>query len=100
MAINVLTGQSLFDLAMQELGSVEGVFELAEKADVSLTDELAVGVLLNVPVDPLDRQVVDYYKANGITPATAITKDNTSGGGDISMEGIEFWAVEYDFIVS
>lgn len=100
MAINVLTGQSLFDIAIQELGSVEGVFELAEKADVGLTDELVVGVLLNAPVDPLDRQVVDYYKANRIRPATAITRDNTSAGGDILMEGIEFWAVEYDFIVS
>lgn len=100
MIIDVLTGQSLFDLAIQKLGSVEGVFELAEKADVSLTDELAVGVLLNAPVDPADRQVADYYKANRIIPATAITKDNTSGGGDILMEGIEFWAIEYDFIVS
>lgn len=100
MVINVLTGQSLFDLAIQELGSAEGVFILAEKADVSLTDDLQVGTLMNAPADPVDRQVAGYYRDNRICPATAITKDNVSGTGDILMEGIEFWALEYDFIVS
>lgn len=83
MEINVLTGQSLFDIAIQELGGIEGVFELAEKAQVSITDEISVGVMMKATAGTVDRQVVDYYKANRINPATAIIMDNTSGGGHI-----------------
>lgn len=100
MEISTVTGQSLLDLAIQGTGSIEGVFRLAEAAGVSITDELSPGMTIPVPLPIADPQVAEYYAARRITPATAITTDNTSGGGDISMEGIGFWAVEYDFIVS
>lgn len=95
----VLGNQSLPDIAVQETGSLEGVFELAELAGLSITDELAAGMSLPVPLTPVDRQVTDYYDAHRITPATAITSGDTAGG-ELIMEGIEFWGIEYDFIVS
>lgn len=96
----VLDCQSLLDIAIQELGNVAGVFDLAEKAGLSLTEELSAGGALELPLQAADKQIAGYYAAHRITPATAITIDSTSGGGDLLLEGIEFWGIEYDFIVS
>lgn len=98
----VLDCQSLLDMAVQELGDISGVFELAEKAGLSLTEELNAGMELEVPAFDADKQVAAYYASKRIRPATAITIDSTSGpgGGELLLEGIEFWGIEYDFIVS
>lgn len=96
----VLDCQSLLDMAVQELGDISGVFDLAEKAGLSLTEELEAGMELELPALAADKQVAAYYGSKRIRPATAITIDSTSGGGDLLLEGIEFWGIEYDFIVS
>ena len=93
MEISVLTGQSLFDLAIQGTGSIEGVFGLAKAAGLSITDELPSGMVIPVPIPLADPQVAEYYAARRITPATATTTD-------IILEGVEFWNIELDFIVS
>lgn len=86
----VLDGQSLFDLAIQMGGSVESVFDLAVAQNMSITDLLEVGHIVE-PISASDKRVFNYYQLKNITPAT----------GDIELnEGIEFWYVEYDFIVS
>lgn len=95
----ILDCQSLLDIAIQELGDISALFDLAEWAGFSITDELSAGQDLQLPVPPADKQVASYYAAHRITPATAITIDSTSGG-DLILEGIEFWGIEYDFIVS
>lgn len=98
----VLDCQSLLDIAVQELGDISGVFELAEKAGLSLTEELETGLEMELPAVAADKQVAAYYASRWIRPATAITIDSTSGpgGGELLLEGIEFWGIEYDFIVS
>lgn len=94
-----MDGQSLFDIAIQALGDISGVFDLAEKADVSVTDELKVGQVFEIPSQARDKQIVDYYAAHRITPATAIATA-TPDDDDILPEGIGFWGIEYDFVVS
>ena len=90
MNVKVLQGQSLFDIAIQHCGSVEAAFDLACENDLSLTSDVS-GLTLK-SVLPVTGTIVKYYQNNNITPATYtdITRD----------EGIEFWAVEYDFKVS
>jgi hypothetical protein len=99
MEVTVLNGQSLFDLAVQAAGSVEAVFGISphspEGGMLSITDELPAGMQLNVPV-AANRQIADYYRTNGILPATGITANDAPA----LQEGVEFWAIEYDFIVS
>jgi hypothetical protein len=92
MEIQVLNGQSLFDVAIQAAGSVEAAFAIAAANGVGITDELPAGLRLVVPA-VANRQVADYYRVNGIVPATGhpLPFDTT---------GVEFWAVEYDFIVN
>lgn len=98
----VLDCQSLLDIAVQELGDISGIFELAEKTGLSLTEELEAGQEIELPAFVTDKQVAAYYESKQIRPATAITIDSTSGsgGGELLLEGIEFWGIEYDFIVS
>jgi hypothetical protein len=42
-------GQSLVDVALQELGSVESLFDLADANGLAITDALAAGQVLAVP---------------------------------------------------
>ena len=67
----VRDGQTLFDIAIQELGSTEAAFDLAMTNGLSLTDDL-------IPVQELelseivDSNISNYYKNKGINPATSI----------------------------
>ncbi len=90
--------QSIFDIALQQCGTLEAAFEIAAMNDCSLTDDLTTGDDMAVPQASNDA-VVKQYAVNNILPATGITQDEINdmmGTG----EGIEFWAIEYDFIVS
>ncbi|MDR3133220.1 MAG: hypothetical protein LBU42_04265 [Prevotellaceae bacterium] len=95
MEVRVLNGQSLFDIAIQAAGSVEAVFDIALASGLSITDELISGAALAVPA-VAGRKVADYYAANGIRPATAIGAQDI----DFILEGIGFWRLEYDFMIS
>jgi hypothetical protein len=58
-------------------------------------DELTPGAALVVPA-VLNKQVANYYNVNNIRPATALSASDAA----LLHEGIGFWLVEYDFIVS
>jgi hypothetical protein len=45
----ITSGQSLADVAVQELGTVEALFELADAAGLAITDALTVGLAVEVP---------------------------------------------------
>lgn len=91
-------GQNLFDLAIQHCGSLEAAFDLAIANDLSLTDDLQAGQELDLPAVQ-NAQVVQYYSVNRLQPATGITQDELNELLNTG-EGIEFWAIEYEFAVS
>lgn len=62
--------QTLADIAIRHLGSVEGVYDLAQLNSLSATSELTVGQQLLLPT-VINQRVVDYYAQRKITPATA-----------------------------
>jgi len=80
MKIVVLNNQTLLDIAIQEYGTIESVFELAIANDLSITDELATGTILLIPEfstltnEPIitNKEILNYYKKNKIKPATAM----------------------------
>jgi hypothetical protein len=86
----VLNRQSLPDIAIQASGSTEAMFDIAAANDASITDELS-GKTITVP-GIVDKQVADYFRINGITPATALTDS-------VFEVGIGFWTIEFDFEV-
>lgn len=93
MEIEVLNGQSLLDIAVQSAGSVEAVIDIAANNGVGITDMLPTGSVIDIP-DVENKQIADYYAANRINPATGELS------ADLPYGGIEFMAIEIDFIVS
>ena len=65
--------QSLLDVAIQVLGSPTGVFVLAERNGISITDRLTDGQQLTYDLaDIEDTRTADMIAARGICPATDI----------------------------
>jgi hypothetical protein len=65
--------QNIFDIAIQECGSAEAVFDvLANNATVltSINDELVPGTKLKVPAEPANVQVLSYLKSKSIRMAS------------------------------
>lgn len=96
--ITVQTRQSLFDIALQHCGFCEAAWDIAQLNGISLTDDIQPGTILQTPgvVKP---RIVTLYQALRHIPATNITTEEIAeqiAGG----EGISFWAIGIDFIVS
>lgn len=95
--IKVHNRQSILDVAIQNMGSVESCFEMALQNEFSLTEDLTAGK--EILAAPSVNNITTSYIDEKIVPATGITnieiKEQYSKG-----EGIEFWGIEYDFIVS
>lgn len=93
--VGVLQGQSLYDLAIQETGTVESVFELALKNNMSVTDTLPLDIPFEIPSEiAKEKKIVSYYKALNLKPAT-----ENKGSLGVAI-GINFWTIEVDFTVS
>lgn len=99
MKIIVLHNQSLFDVALQHSGSIDSIFEIILANDLSLTDEVKAGQTLTIPdVILKDKDILGYYQAKKIQPATAFSTEDKQILE--RLEGISIWAINIDFIVS
>lgn len=81
--ITVLDRQSVWDLAIQEYGAVEGVFLLmADNSGKGLSFETnpRPGLKLKIISAAVIQSVVDYYRVNNIKPATASPASSVYGG--------------------
>ncbi len=59
----ITEGQSLIDVAVQELGNVEALFDLADANNVGITDLLTSGQALEVPITALlNGGIVAYFR--------------------------------------
>lgn len=92
MTTTVLHNQSLFDVLLQHTGSIAGIFDVAYSNGVSITGELSPGRILKVDGVQTDQDVLDYYTAKRVQPATAIIFDTVS-----NLEGISIWAINTNF---
>lgn len=63
--------QTVFDIALQEYGSIEAAFDiLAANAYLRPDMAIAQGQVVFIPSVAIKPAVVDYYSRNGIYPAT------------------------------
>jgi hypothetical protein len=90
----IKAGQTLFDMALQMQGSLEGVFELTWSNGLELTQELVAGTELQIEGDAIEAPVVKDYVVNGIFPASGLASAAAKPGG------IGYMAIGVDFIVS
>ena len=70
--VTVLAEQSLLDIALQEFGTVEGLFSILEDdaTVVSVTPSLTAGQLIKLTSAPIDLEVSNYFKARVQKPVT------------------------------
>lgn len=90
MAANIIVqdGQTVWDLAIQQYGGVEGVFNLIKDNPgviAGVDSQLAAGTELKVKSDPVNTDVLAYYTENEIKPAS-ITNKNLELLGDFSND--------------
>lgn len=92
----ILPGQTLIDIAVQELGDASRVFELAVLNELGITDELAIGSVLVIPEAAIDkRSLVQMFNERFLAPASAdVTGDVISRDS-----GIDYDAIEIDFMI-
>jgi hypothetical protein len=67
----VLEEQTLFDIAVQECGSIEAAFELAVNNGLFVTDTVNAGGEITGAAKVKDA-VADYFAVNRLRPATRI----------------------------
>lgn len=88
--------QTLLDIAIQETGSLESVFEIAEANGLVVSDILEPGLELKIPGGLIiDTDVFSFFQSNGLFPANGYSDDELQE----KFDGIDFWAIEDDFIV-
>ncbi|EKB58418.1 hypothetical protein [Bergeyella zoohelcum] len=99
MKVIILHNQSILDIALQHTGSVENAFALALANGLSLTDDLAVGNWLIADSQELNanKEILNYYQSKSVQPATAISGKQEAGS---QLEGVGYWAIKTEFIIS
>lgn len=86
----IKAGQSIWDVGVEQQGNVDGVFDIADANDVSVSDALAAGDALDLIVDT-NNLIVRRLSEKNIHPGTV---------GDAYSGGVGFWSVGVDFVVS
>ncbi|CAL2094720.1 hypothetical protein [Tenacibaculum sp. 190524A05c] len=107
VAIKLEENQNLFDAAVQEFGSIEGLFEVLESNDITnitsaSEDNISVYNDLKIQGDFVERDVVEYYVAREKKPATALTNQDIKLSvipEEFHNKGIGCMTIEDDFIV-
>jgi hypothetical protein len=97
MATIVKPYQSLFDIALRETGSISTIFDIAQRNDLQITDELLSGQALDTSdIAVAGTMVINYYRTHNIHPATSITlqKEATKRGG------VGYMGISIDFKIS
>ena len=91
--------QNILDIALQEYGSIETVFDVLEDNEqYDITGEISVYEDLKVGREAFKRDIVAYYMANNVKPATDITRREELQFAALS--GVNFMTIEDDFIIS
>ncbi len=99
MRVRVSDRQTLLDVALSSVGSVEGVEEIAWANGVSMTEELEDGMELEVPegLSVSDGRTVSVYRAQGVEPATEASEEERCW---CRWGGVGYMCVGVDFEVS
>ena len=95
--IKLLDNQRIIDIAMQELGDVERIFEIAILNGKSITDDFITGDVLVLPdFDSAQTGTISILKTGGLQPASSYDELLSA----IPPGGVGFMDVQGSFIVS
>lgn len=88
----VKKGQTLQDMAIQYCGRLDALSELAILNNLALTQEIVAGQELILP-EISDKRVEVVFRTGSYFPAAGNNFNQ-------DFDGIGFWGIEFDFIVS
>lgn len=95
--VKVAPGQTLIDIAVQELGDWERLFEVAKLNKMNITDPLVADQEITVPAFARDKgEIVRVFTDPSNKPAS----DSHGSVENQINEGIDYWAIGTEFIVS
>lgn len=90
--------QNIFDISLQEYGSIEKVFDLLEDNEqFNITDNISVYKDLKIGREAFKKDIVEYYNSRNLKPATSITEEEQYLLDNFS--GIDYMIIEDDFII-
>ena len=69
-AIKIRDGQNLFDIALQELGTIEAAPAIAALNNITLNDVIQPNTDIMIPEAPINSRIRRYYLNNDLKPAT------------------------------
>lgn len=96
MKIEVLEGQTLADIAIQANGDLGSLMNIAMLNGMSITDDVAEGMVIEVPEADSDKQsIVAVFDDKANRPASKIQFSDAD-----MPEGIAYWTIGLDFKVS
>ena len=96
--VRVLNGQTLFDIAIQETGSMENAYAIAEANGISMSDDLPP--MLTGPDGIIaDSSVTGTFAARKIKPATGMSIV-PGQEEELMPDGIGYMIIEQTFIVA
>lgn len=87
--------QNIFDVAIQQFGSIEGVFNFIKNNNISVSAQVKAGVNLNAQGEVIEKLVYNYF----------LPRQKPATGSEVKVdavpiyEGIDYWAIEVDFVV-
>lgn len=85
--VNTISNQSLFDIAVQECGSVTAVIFLAQANNISITDVLSPGTELKIP-EAINKDIVSYFSGKNKRIATRVDIEEALSGLDYLLPAI------------
>jgi hypothetical protein len=92
-SVQIQAKQVAIDIAMQQCGAADSIFDVAAANGIGITDALVSGQMANYPA-VVNQHVADYFRKYGQFPASATSQLEVLLPG-----GIGFWAIGFDFIV-
>jgi hypothetical protein len=91
-AIVAGNGQTAIDIALQECGTIEASFPICLLNNLTIYEAIGSGLIIQ-STDMVDSNLVDMLKSENRKPSSI--NDNI-----VALEGIGYWLISEDFIVS
>lgn len=86
----VREGQSMLDLAVQEFGTIDNIFDIIDAApelNLSLTSELVAGTQIELVTENVgDESIKDFYRRGVLITNNAAPQEGEALGGDYNND--------------
>ena len=88
--VTVRQHQTIWDISIQETGSIEAAFAIVARNGIDINTPLSVGQVLHVDSPVVNVAVVEHYRQQGIRPANGLSLQELAIiGGDFDWDDFD-----------